>query len=111
MAEPVPPVARIVDALRRHTGDECFACGRSNPIGLHIGNFDIQGDDVVATFTARQDLQGTIGNLHGGIAATALDEILEQLVAAEIRLEILEGEVTFGHRRGHPALEYRRPPV
>ena len=95
MAEPAPPVADIVDALRRHTGDECFACGRSNPIGLHIDDFDIRGDDVVATFAARHDLQGTIGSLHGGIAATALDEILvwagilqEQVLCVTGRLEL-----------------------
>lgn len=100
MAEPAPPVAEIVDALRRHTGDGCFACGRSNPIGLHIDDFDIRGDDVVATFTARDDLQGTIGNLHGGIAATALDEIL--VWAGILQEKVLS--VT-----GRLELRYRRP--
>jgi len=100
LAEPAPPVAEIVDALRRHTGDGCFACGRSNPIGLHIDDFDIEGDDVVATFTARHDLQGTIGNLHGGIAAVALDEIL--VWAGILQEEVLS--VT-----GRLELRYRRP--
>ncbi|MDE0138326.1 MAG: PaaI family thioesterase [bacterium] len=100
MAEPVPPIAPIVDALRRHTGDGCFACGRSNPIGLHIDNFDIRGEEVVATFTARDDLQGTIGNLHGGIAAVALDEIL--VWAGILQEEVLS--VT-----GRLELRYRRP--
>ena len=70
-------IDRIVDRLRDHTGDECFACGRANPIGLHIDGFAEQGSDVVARFSTRPDFQGTIGSLHGGIAATALDEILE----------------------------------
>ena len=99
MAEPVPPVARIVDALRRHTGDECFACGRSNPIGLHLDNFDIQEDDVVATFTARHDLQGTIGNLHGGIAATALDEILVWAGILQERVLSVTGRLELRYRR------------
>ena len=100
MAEADPPVAAIVDALRRHTGDECFACGRSNPIGLHIDSFDIRGDYVVAGFRARPDLQGTIGNLHGGIAATALDEIL--VWAGILQEQVLS--VT-----GRLDLRYRRP--
>jgi len=99
LAEPVPPVARIVDALRRHTGDGCFACGRSNPIGLHIDNFDIQEDDVVATFTARHDLQGTIGNLHGGIAAAALDEILVWAGILQEKVLSVTGRLDLRYRR------------
>ena len=95
-------VARIVDRLRDHTGDECFACGRANPIGLHIDGFAAQGGDIVAGFPARSDFQGTIGSLHGGIAATALDEILvwagilqEKVLTVTAKLE----------------LRYRRPVV
>ena len=76
MAEEAISLARIVDRLREHTGNGCFACGLANPIGLHIDGFAEQGGDITARFTARPDLQGVIGLLHGGIAATALDEIL-----------------------------------
>ena len=76
MAEEAVSPARIVDALRAHTGNECFACGLANPIGLHVDGFVERGGDIMARFTARTDLQGVIGVLHGGIAATALDEIL-----------------------------------
>lgn len=76
MADRTEPISRIVDRLREHTGNVCFACGPANPIGLHIDGFREQDGDVIAGFTARPELQGIIGSLHGGISATALDEIL-----------------------------------
>ncbi|MCY4369464.1 MAG: PaaI family thioesterase [bacterium] len=89
------PTSRIVHRLREHTGNGCFACGLANPIGLHIDGFAQQDGDVLARFTARPELQGIIGNLHGGIAATALDEILvwagiiqEKVLTVTARLEV-----------------------
>ncbi len=95
MVEPVESISPIIDALRQHTGDHCFACGRANPIGLQIDNFRMDGDEVLADFVGRSDLAGTVGNLHGGIAATALDEILvwagiitHQVLSVTARLEL-----------------------
>ena len=80
MTEPAldPPnsITETVEALRAHTSESCFACGPRNPIGLRIDDFRLDGDDVSATFLARPDYRGTEDSLHGGIAATALDEIL-----------------------------------
>ena len=69
-------ISEIVDALRAHTGNACFACGPSNPIGLRVDGFSLRDGDVVATFLARSEYRGTERSLHGGVAATALDEIL-----------------------------------
>ena len=69
-------IAEVVDALRAHTSENCFACGPRNPIGLRVDDFRMDGDDVTATFLARPDYRGTEDSLHGGVAATALDEIL-----------------------------------
>jgi acyl-coenzyme A thioesterase PaaI-like protein len=79
-----PDVAPRVALLRAHTGNACFACGLENPIGLHIDGFAVEDREITATFDARADLAGVIGLLHGGIAATALDE---GLVWAGILLE------------------------
>lgn len=76
LAEPDRSISRLADALRQHTGNGCFACGLDNPIGLHVDNFRYEADQVVASFVPRSSLQGTVGNLHGGISATALDEIM-----------------------------------
>jgi len=56
--------------------DQCFACGRGNPIGLGLDGFRLEGDDVVVPFRPRPEYRGFAGILHGGIVATALDEIL-----------------------------------
>lgn len=69
-------VAGLVDRIRRHYDDGCFACGRDNPLGLHLDDFDVEGSEVVARFTPRAEYRGVVGSLHGGIAATALDEML-----------------------------------
>ena len=95
MPETAIPIARIVDRLRDHTGNGCFACGLANPIGLHIDGFTRDGGDIMARFPARPDFQGIIGSLHGGIAATALDEILvwagilqEKVLTVTAKLEL-----------------------
>jgi uncharacterized protein (TIGR00369 family) len=59
-----------------HYDDGCFACGRDNPLGLNMDDFDIDDGVVSAQFTPRPDFRGVEGILHGGVAATALDEIL-----------------------------------
>lgn len=71
-----PDVSVLVDQVRRHYDDGCFACGRENPIGLHLDQFSLTNGTVEAWFTPRFEYRGFVGTLHGGIAATALDEIL-----------------------------------
>lgn len=93
-------VAELVDSVRRHYDDGCFACGRDNPIGLHLDDFRLEDGQVSARFSPRADYRGAGTTLHGGIAATALDEIL---VWAGI---LLEGVLTV---TGTMELRYRRP--
>ena len=69
-------IADLVDRIRRHYDDGCFACGRDNPIGLHLDDFDLVDREVSARFTPRKDYRGAGEVLHGGVAATALDEML-----------------------------------
>lgn len=64
----------VVDRLRDRY-DTCFGCGSANPIGLHLDGFTVDGTDVIAPFAPRADFTGFEGTLHGGIVATALDEI------------------------------------
>ncbi len=55
---------------------DCFACGLSNPIGLHLDGFHRKSEsEIGATFEPRPEHRGTIGSLHGGVIAAALDEI------------------------------------
>jgi acyl-coenzyme A thioesterase PaaI-like protein len=69
-------ISGLVDAVRRHYDDGCFACGRDNPIGLHMDDFSLDDGHVSARFDPRPEYRGAGKILHGGVAATALDEIL-----------------------------------
>lgn len=66
-----------VEAVNRLRGryKTCFGCGSANPIGLHLDGFTVHDDWVTAPFTPRPEYAGFEGTLHGGIVATALDEI------------------------------------
>lgn len=79
----------------------CFACGPSNPLGLQIDSFEVDDEgNVSASFMPRSQYRGAGDTLHGGIAATALDEIL---VWAGI---LTEGVMSV---TGTLELKYRRP--
>jgi uncharacterized protein (TIGR00369 family) len=55
----------------------CFACGPSNPIGMHV-HFDraCDGDGVIARVTLAPEYQGWRGIAHGGIIMALLDEAM-----------------------------------
>jgi acyl-coenzyme A thioesterase PaaI-like protein len=55
----------------------CFACGPSNPIGMHL-RFDRaeSGDGVLARVTLPGEYQGWRGIAHGGIVMALLDEAM-----------------------------------
>ncbi len=61
--------------LRQPTSLKCFACGRENPLGLHMewyNNYD--ENQVEASFELNDDYCSYPGVVHGGIVATILDE-------------------------------------
>jgi len=55
---------------------QCFACGDDNPIGMHLDDIRREGDEVRATLHPRPEYQSYPGVLHGGLSATALDEVM-----------------------------------
>ncbi|MEE9533803.1 MAG: PaaI family thioesterase [Acidimicrobiia bacterium] len=60
----------------RELYDQCYACGFANPLGLHLDGFHrISETEVGATFQSRPEHRGTVGTMHGGVVAAALDEI------------------------------------
>lgn len=88
------------DRIRAAFDDLCFACGRENHLGLGIDEFTVDGDRVTASFAPQPLHRGLQSRLHGGLSATALDEIL---VWAAI---LLEGVLCV---TGTLDLRYRRP--
>ena len=92
--------SNMVEQIRRHYDDGCFACGRSNPAGLKMDGFTLEGGAVTARFEPRAAHRGTFGILHGGLAAAALDEIM---VWAGI------GQESVLCVTAHLEVKYRRP--
>ncbi len=93
------PLQTLVDRLRRHYDDGCFACGRDNPIGLHLDSFAMTDGVVTALFDPRPDYRGAGRSLHGGIAATALDEILVWAGLLAERVMSVTGRMEVRYRR------------
>lgn len=99
MTDQAAAVGRLVDALREMTDRACFACGPDNPIGLHLDDFGHENGWVTARFAPRHEYQGTIGSLHGGIAATALDEIMVWAGILQEAVLSVTGKLELRYRR------------
>jgi acyl-coenzyme A thioesterase PaaI-like protein len=61
---------------KQHNSRMCFVCGLKNPTGLKASFFEVEGNQLVAIFTPCEQHQGYPGRLHGGLAATILDETI-----------------------------------
>jgi len=70
-----PELAARVERVRQEFGDVCFACGRRNDIGLHLDDFSWDGTTLTGIFQPREEYRGAGDALHGGVAATAIDEV------------------------------------
>lgn len=57
---------------------QCFGCGDANPIGLRL-RYRREGERLVTEFTPGEAHQGWPGIVHGGIIATLLYEVMENL--------------------------------
>ena len=61
---------------KQHNSKMCFVCGLKNNSGLHASFFEVESNQLVALFTPCEEHQGYPGRLHGGLAATILDETI-----------------------------------
>ena len=58
----------------------CFVCGLENNSGLKASFFELENDELLGIFKPTADHQGYPGRLHGGIAATILDETIGRAI-------------------------------
>lgn len=58
----------------------CFVCGLNNGFGLKSRFFELEDQRLIALFHPAQEHQGYPGRLHGGIAATILDETIGRAI-------------------------------
>ena len=58
----------------------CFVCGLDNKFGLKSRFYELEDGLLMAIFTPSNEHQGYPGRLHGGIAATILDETIGRAI-------------------------------
>ena len=88
--------------------ETCFGCGQRNPIGIRIGGFERIDGGYSATFTPLPDHRGFEGVLHGGIVATALDEMLAWTATLDEDVFVFTGKLELRFRRPAPPDERYR---
>ena len=58
----------------------CFVCGLQNPYGLYTAFYELENGELLGVFNPREAHQGYPGRMHGGIAATILDETIGRAI-------------------------------
>ena len=58
----------------------CLVCGLQNGPGLQATFYELDCEQLVGIFTPRDHQQGYPGRLHGGIAASMLDETIGRAI-------------------------------
>jgi acyl-coenzyme A thioesterase PaaI-like protein len=75
--------------IKQPNSRNCFVCGVENPVGLHLKFYQTGPGEAEAHFEPPDHFQGYPGILHGGITASALDEIVGRAVMTEDHLRFM----------------------
>jgi len=67
---------------KQHISKMCFVCGEKNDFGLHAEFYETDDNQLVAMINPSEQHQGYPGRMHGGIAATILDETIARSICA-----------------------------
>src|SRR5512133_1285982 len=66
---------------KQHISKMCFVCGNMNAFGLHANFYETDTNELVALIQPSDQHQGYPGRMHGGIAATILDETIARCIS------------------------------
>ena len=80
----------------------CFVCGLQNRYGLKSRFFELENGEIRAVFKPSLEHQGYPGRLHGGIAATILDETIGRSIMVNYSDNIWGVTVDFSMRLRKP---------
>ena len=77
----------------------CSVCGLENPVSMKVKFYNLENGEVVGLFTPQELHQGYPGKLHGGFAASILDELIGRAINSrggeEIWLVTIELKIKF----------------
>jgi uncharacterized protein (TIGR00369 family) len=80
----------------------CLVCGLQNSFGLRSFFYELDNDELLATFTPIEEHQSYPGRLHGGIATAILDETIGRAIMMRYSPEIWGVTVEFTIRFKQP---------
>ncbi len=80
----------------------CFVCGLKNSFGLHSSFYELENGELMSVFSPGEEHQGYPGRLHGGIAATILDETIGRAIMLDHSDEFWGVTIEF-------SAKYRKP--
>jgi acyl-coenzyme A thioesterase PaaI-like protein len=66
----------------------CLVCGMKNPFGMKAFFYELANNELIAIFKPIEEHQSYPGRLHGGIAATILDETIGRAILIDREKEI-----------------------
>ena len=70
-----------VKVLKKHPNSKmCFVCGINNAFGLKSNFYELEDGQFMSVFKPEEEHQGYPGRLHGGVAATILDETIGRAI-------------------------------
>ena len=65
---------------RQPNAKMCFVCGLENRFGLQSRFYELDNGELLALFRPAEEHQGYPGRLHGGLAASILDETIGRAI-------------------------------
>jgi len=71
---------RLNVTRKQPNSKKCFVCGLENRFGLKSWFYELEDGQLMAIFQPADEHQGYPGRLHGGIAATILDETIGRAI-------------------------------
>jgi acyl-coenzyme A thioesterase PaaI-like protein len=80
----------------------CFVCGVENKYGLKSRFYELENGETMAIFQPAEEHQGYPGRLHGGLAATILDETIGRAIMPAYSQNIWGVTVDFSMRLRKP---------
>ncbi len=75
---------KIINPWKGMKGYNCFGCAPDNESGVKMEFYE-DNDEIVSIWKPRQQFQGWIDTLHGGIQAVLLDEICAWVVLRKLQ--------------------------
>ena len=92
-----------VKVVKKHPNSKmCFVCGVDNTSGLKSSFYELEDGQFMAIFKPAEEHQGYPGRIHGGIAATILDETIGRAIMVAGSDNIWGVTIDF-------SLKYRKP--